>query len=158
MAPTILSLAGLPIPKNMDGVSLVAELRQPHAVKRESLSLMNFWGNSEIRELAVVTREWKYVFWSFESQQMRPTEELFHVGKDRLEMKNLVGDAKYADRLQTMRALYDKHFQHLKANVVDFHGYRKYRILFDRKATREQKAPLLKSPLKKKKRRKCAAA
>ncbi len=153
MAPTILELAGVPVPENMDGVSLVPVLNHVNGLKRKSISLMNLWGNNEIQELAVVTRDWKYIYWSYESKTMRPTEELFHVGKDRLEMKNLAGDTKHAAKLKEMRTLYDAHFRHLKQHAVDFNDYGKYKVLFDRNATRAQKTPLL-QPRGKKRRKK----
>ena len=153
MAPTILNLAGVSIPSNVDGVSLVPELSRAGAVKRESIALLNLWGNREIQEMTIVTRDWKYIYWSFESQMMKPTEELFHVGKDRLEMKNLANDPRHAATLKAMRALYDRQFRHLKANAVDYNGYTKYSVLFDRSSTLKQKAPFLKPTRKRRKKK-----
>ena len=144
MVPTILDLAGRPIPKNVDGVSLVPELKKAGAIGRKSIALVNLWGNREIQTMSVATTEWKYIYWSFESKTMRPTEELFHVGRDRREMKNLARAPGSAGKLKEMRALYDRHFTHLRQNAVAHNGYGIYKVLFDRRATLEQKEPLLK--------------
>ncbi len=144
MAPTILDFAGLPIPKNMDGVSLVPLLNDPEGVSRGSLSLVNMWGNREIQELSVVTRDWKYIYWYYGGKGFSPVEELFHIGQDRLEMKNLAGIPEYTKKLEEMRKLYDRHFQHLKEHAVDYNDYRKYGVLFNRRVPWEQKEALLK--------------
>ena len=93
--------------------------------------------------MAVVNKEWKYIYWQYEDKRMRATEELFNVGNDRLEMKNLANDKKYAKQLKQMQKLYDKHFKILAQNAVDFNNYKKYEVLFDRKSTREEKTPHL---------------
>lgn len=160
MAPTIIELAGLSVPKECDGVSLRLEIQKAGSVKRKSIALTNLWGNREIQEMAVVTPEWKYIYWSYESKTMRPTEELFHVAKDRREMKNLAGSPEHAAKLKEMRAMYDRHFAHLKSHVVDYNRYGLYKTLFNRKATLKDKAALLekirnrkRKPKRRKKRR-----
>ena len=70
-------------------------------------------------------------------------EELFHIGNDRLEMKNLVKRPDHSGKLKEMQRIYDEHFQHLKKHAVDFNGYGKYRILFDRHISWDRKQPLL---------------
>lgn len=157
MAPTILALAGVAIPDNIDGVSLVPALENAKPIPRQSIALLNLWGNREIQELSVVTKDWKYIYWSYESETMKPTEELFHVAEDRLEMKNLAADPAHAAQLARMRAIYDQHFGHLKRNAVGFNDYAKYKVLFDRGATLEQKAPLLKPRAPKRRRKRKTA-
>ena len=56
---------------------------------REVLPLFNFWGAPSAQSMAVVTPEWKYIYWYYGAGGMRPTEELFHLGQDRFEMTNL---------------------------------------------------------------------
>jgi len=141
IAPTILSYAGLTVPENMDGENLIPLIEKPKGIERESLPLMNMWGNDEIQAMSVVTTDWKYIFWQYEDEQMKSAEELYHIGNDRLEMKNEVNNPEYAQELEKMRKLYDEHFQHFVDGVVDFNDYEKYTVLFDRKATREDKAP-----------------
>ena len=144
MAPTILDFAGLPVPKHMDGVSLVSSLRDNDAYADRSLTLINMWGNPEIQEMAVVTKDWKYIYWHYGGKNYVPTEELFHIGKDRLEMSNLAKSPDYSKDLDRMRAVYDRHLQHLKQHVVPYNGYAKYAVLFDRTLSWERKQQLLK--------------
>ena len=77
----------------------------------------------------------------YEDENMEPTEELFNVGKDRLEMKNLVNER--SKELKKMRKLYDKHFAELVRNSVSFNTYKKYEVLFDRDSDAEAKRPYL---------------
>ena len=74
---------------------------------------------------------------------MQPTEELFNIGKDQLEMKNLAINPKYAKKLVDMRKLYDERYTHLSNNVVDYNDYEKYKILFNPKASSKDKKPFL---------------
>ncbi len=143
MAPTILSLAGIEIPGSMDGENLLPLLKTSDAINRNSVCLLNMWGNDEIQEMSVVTKDWKYIYWQFEDKRMKPTEELFNVGNDRLEMENLAANNEYQYKLKEMRKLYDKHFTHLVENAVDFNDYRKYEVLFNRKENVGAKASYL---------------
>ncbi len=144
MAPTILDLAGVPVPKNVDGISLVPLLTEanPKSVSRPSVALMNIWDGGN-QALSVVTQDWKYIFW-FIGAEAAPTEELFHLAEDRWEMKNLAGDVAFAKQLDTMRHLYDKHFKHLKDEGVNSHGYQPYKVLLDRHIPWSNKAQLWK--------------
>ena len=139
MAPTILSYAGVKIPENMDGESLLPLIKKSKGIKRKSITLMNMWGNDEIQEMAVVTKDWKYIYWQYEDQRMKPTEELFNVGKDRLEMENLANNPKYSKKLEKMQKLYDEHFNDFVNEVVDYHNYQKYKVLFKRNSTASEK-------------------
>ncbi|WP_139956970.1 sulfatase family protein [Flavicella sediminum] len=143
MAPTILSYAGIKIPKNMDGEALQTLIVKPKKFGREAVTLTNMWGNDEIQEMAVVTKDWKYIYWQYADHRMEPTEELFHLGKDRLEMANLASNPAYKKQLKKMRSLYDKKLKHLAKHVVKEHDYPKYKILFDRKANAAEKKPYL---------------
>ncbi|MGF1579109.1 MAG: sulfatase [Gemmataceae bacterium] len=142
MAPTILDFAGQPIPKNMDGLSLVPLLGDPKGISRKSLTLINMWGNKEIQALSVVTKDWKYIYWGYAGKGFQPVEEMFHIAKDRLEMKNLATVAAHSEKLTEMRDLYDEHFRHLKRHAVQRNKYTKYRVLFDRSVPWNAKASL----------------
>jgi arylsulfatase A-like enzyme len=91
IAPTILELAGLPIPGNVDGKSLLPLLDNPAGRVREAMLLINAWGPPPIHSLAVVTDEHKYINWPY-SHKMEAAEELYHLTTDRYEMKNLAGN------------------------------------------------------------------
>ena len=82
MAPTMLGFAGVPIPKNMDDVNLSPLLEKKEGIKRDSVTLINMWGNDGIHEMGVVTKDWIYIYWQYEDERMHPTEVLYHIGKD----------------------------------------------------------------------------
>lgn len=143
MAATIFALSGVPAPAGIDGRSLLPLLTQPQGRVREALPLFNFWGTASAQSMAVVTPEWKYIHWYYGGDGMKPTEELFHVGRDRFEMANLAGDPSQAGPLARMRRHYDEELAAIKAKVVAGHGYEDYPVLFDRTLAWEQKAPRL---------------
>ena len=94
--------------------------------------------------MAIVTPEWKYIYWYYGGDGMKPTEELFHVGNDRLEMTNSAKDENYSRELESMREHFDGELRRLKERVVQGHGYERYPVLFDRSVGWEEKAPLVK--------------
>lgn len=143
LAPTILKYASLKVPKNMDGEDLSVLIKNPKKFKRETIALTNMWGNDEIQSMGIVSKDWKYIFWQYENGKMTPTEELFNIGKDRLEMNNKVADQSYEKQLKKMRALYDIQLNMLKTEATKDHFYQKYSVLFDRKSTAEDKKPYL---------------
>ncbi len=144
MAATILALAGVAAPEDIDGKNLLPLLTDPKGQVREALPLFNFWGAKSAQSMAVVTPEWKYIFW-FYGEGMKPTEELFNVGRDEYEMTNLAGDPGYRESLNAMRASYDAELAAIKSKVVKGHGYERYPMLFDRTIPWTEKASRLRS-------------
>jgi arylsulfatase A-like enzyme len=143
IAPTILNYASLKAPSNMDGEDLNVLINNPKKFKRETIALTNMWGNDEIQSMGIVSKDWKYIFWQYEGGDMTATEELFNVGNDRLEMNNKVADQSYKKQLEKMRALYDMQLNKIKREATEDNFYQKYSVLFDRKATPEDKKPYL---------------
>ena len=76
---------------------------------------------------------------------MQPTDELFHVANDRIEMKNVAGESRYAQQLAVMQKVYDAELAAVASKVVTGHGYEPYPKLLDRSLSWDQKAPLLKA-------------
>ncbi|WP_166830833.1 sulfatase family protein [Thalassoroseus pseudoceratinae] len=138
-APTILELAGLPIPKNMDGVSLLPLLENPSGEVRERLALMNTFDKLPVHSLSVVSDGWKYTYWWYGDETMAPTEELFDLTTDPLEMTNLARDPNRLTMLRAMREKYDAELDAWKANAVPYNDYQKYGELFDRNVPWEKK-------------------
>lgn len=107
MAPTILDYAGVEIPDNMDGKSLVEIVKNPRKEVHKNISLMNVWGYPSTFSLAVVSEGIKYIYWGY-GDKMEPTEELFDLRNDPNELKDLSADPRYKAKLEQMRNLYDE--------------------------------------------------
>lgn len=129
-APTILALAGLPIPKNMDGKNLMQLYDEPDKTLRNSLNLVNVWGPKSTFSLSVVTRDLKYIYWPFEDEKMKPREELYDLKQDPMELSNV---ASIHQRSDDMRKLYHKAVEHWKSSAVPYHGYAGLDSFFARK-------------------------
>ena len=142
LCPTMLAMAGLPVPKGIDGVSLVPLLVDPKSDVRESLSLMNFWGPATTHSFGVVTKKWKYLYWYSQENNMVATEELFDLKSDGNELTNAAGDEKNEAELNRMRSIYESHLYEIKEKAIS-PTYLKYKDLFDRKQTWESKSKLL---------------
>lgn len=131
-APTILKLADVPVPNNMDGANLMDLYDNPKGSIHESLPLINVWGPDSTHSLAVVTKDWKYIYWPYAATGFEPTEELYNTAKDPLELKNLAKDPRDPANLVAMRKLYDRTHARWKEQRVPYHGYAKYDRAFDR--------------------------
>lgn len=138
-APTILELAGLPVPGNMDGHSLIPLLKNPESDIREQMMFVNTWGPPPTQSLSVLTRELKYTYWWYGDATMRPFEELYHLTRDPLEMKNLAKDSDAASMLGMMREKYDAELERWKQHAVEYNNYQQYGRLFDRNLPWDQK-------------------
>ena len=143
MPATIFALSGVPAPPDIDGKSLLPLLTDPQGQVREVLPLFNFWGIPSAQSMAVVTPQWKYIYWYYGADGMRPTEELFHLGQDRFEMANLAAEPRYATELARMRQHYDTELAAIQAKIVKGHGYEQYPTLFSRTIAWDEKVPLL---------------
>lgn len=141
--PTILELAGVSIPAGLDGRSLLPLYSDPTASVHSSLPLINVWGPKEVHSLGVVTPEWKYIFWSYAEGNFQPTEELYHLAADPLELKNLAADADHKATLVEMQRLYDQQVAAWKVLAVPYNDYRKYSTIFDRSLPWPQKRALV---------------
>ena len=131
MAPTILDLAGLKVPEGIDGVSLLPLLDNPKAAVRETAALINVWGPKAAHSYGVVTKDYKYLYWPYESGEFEATEELYHLAKDPHELTNLAPQK--GKELKEMRGRYDDAVKAWRHDGVDYNGYQPYGDIFDRK-------------------------
>lgn len=131
-APTILSLAGLSIPDNVDGRDLMPLYNDPTSKGHESLTLINVWGPKAVHSLGVVTQDWKYVYWPYDEDDFTPTEELYDLRGDRLELRNLAVEQSNAATLKMMQTRYDEAVSHWQDNAVPYHDYQRFGPIFER--------------------------
>ncbi|MEM7368552.1 MAG: sulfatase [Bacteroidota bacterium] len=106
IAPTLLSLAGLEVPKKMQGQNLLSILDGSATPWRESFYYEHLFGyNNKIPRLeGVVTPDWKYM------RYIDPTpayEQLFQTSSDPHETQNLALESAHEEQLNQMRAMYE---------------------------------------------------
>ena len=134
IAPTLLDFAGVTAPEGIDGLSLRPLLDDPKARLHDAVTLMNVWGPAAVHSLAVVTQDHKYIYWPYSKGDLKPAEELYHLAKDPLELRNLASDpGGDLDALDALHAVYDEALQHWKDHAVDYHGYAPFGKTFTRK-------------------------
>ena len=131
-APTILKLAGLPVPENMDGENLMEVYDNPKLSLHSSLPLINVWGKAPTHVLGIVTEKLKYLYWSYAADDFEVTEELYDLEKDPLELSNKASESKDSKSIKRMRRLYDQQLAHWKKESVSYNDYQRFGILFDR--------------------------
>lgn len=142
-APTILKLAGIAPPANVDGKDLMKLYDKPQSSIHESIALINVWGKTPTHALGVVTKDMKYINWSYAADGFEVTEELYHLSKDGLELKNQAKNPEYNSAMEEMRKAYDSHLSHWQAEAVSYNKYKEYGTLFDRNVSWSEKAKLL---------------
>jgi N-acetylglucosamine-6-sulfatase len=107
IAPTFLELAGAPVPKSVQGRSLLPLLRNPKTPWRTSILTEYFQERSFQRVptwQSVRTDRWKYIHYT----NLDEMDELYDLKSDRYEMKNLVKERKAQVALNEMKAELEK--------------------------------------------------
>ena len=135
IAPTILALAGLEAPDNMDGISFLPVMEDSKKEIREFLPVVNFWGTTPTQALSIQTERYKYIYWPYEGDDMKSAEELYDKENDSYEKVNLVGKSKYKKVLAEMRTYYDEQVAIIKRDGVDYNKYDWYKTYLDRHVT-----------------------
>lgn len=116
IAPTIVAMAGLPVPGEMQGMDLSPVLRDPAVPGREDWYYEHdvataSKGKPLPRCEGVRTERWKYIRY----KDTDPVEEeLFDLQTDPLEEHNLAGTPAHAERLNALRARCDALRRELK--------------------------------------------
>ncbi|MEW4561836.1 sulfatase [Bremerella sp. JC770] len=137
-APTILELAGLPVPANMDGQSLLPLLQDPNNGGHDQMAFINVFGPLPTHSLTCLTPRYKYTYWWFANDKMKPVEELFDTKNDPLELTNLAAQPKSEEALTEMRKRYDLELEKWKNEAVDYNDYQRYGTLFDRDSSSDK--------------------
>jgi len=115
IAPTILDMAGIPAPEEMDGMSLYSQLRGEDATSRTDF----FMEHVDIIKVktpipdsrGVRTKDWKYIHYVNVEPEV---EELYHVENDPLEAENLITDPNYDSIKNQMRERYATYLDELQ--------------------------------------------
>ena len=113
LAPTMLDLAGIPVPAAMQGRSLKPVLE---GVTPQDWRTEFFYEHHSVKSRippseAVRTQRWKYIRW------MEPNplvEELYDLEADPLEEQNLIAEAKHAEVLKELREKWAAYREKLK--------------------------------------------
>ena len=109
VAPTILRMAGVPVPDSMQGVDLIALLKNEIPARQDFFYQHYFMGSPRIPKVeGVVTTDFKYMNYIEHGY-----EELFDVKHDPHETINLAKEANYRMELLKLR----KRYQELKKAV-----------------------------------------
>jgi arylsulfatase A-like enzyme len=134
-APTILDFAGIPVPRRMDGRSLVPLLENPSQKIHDNIMLIQNWGISQSETnkcLAVVKDDYKYIFWPYADKNLEPAEELYNLAADPIEAQNVLKtDSPMPEILARMRKIYDSNLAFWTANAVS-EPYKRHKVLFSR--------------------------
>lgn len=101
---TILDLAGVRIPANYQGKSLLPVIKG-EPLNRDTVLIEHLWDFENIPPSeGLRTAEWKY----FRYVNDKSVEELYHLAVDPLETNNLAKDPKQAPRMATFRKALDR--------------------------------------------------
>jgi arylsulfatase A-like enzyme len=116
IAPTILELAGLDVPGNMQGISLVPLLKGEGEQVRAEIFYEAPESNLGSYPLyAIRTKQWKYIQ-TFDNQDPSRLifEEIYHLEDDPCEMNNLAGEEKVAEILNLFSGKVDLYRNYLR--------------------------------------------
>lgn len=108
VAPTILNIAGIPVPSEMNGMSLFPLIRGKKAAKRTDF----FMEHVHVVEVehpipdsrGVRSAEWKYIRYVNVDPEV---EEMYHLTTDPMETKNLVNDVNCLEIKNNLKGRYD---------------------------------------------------
>jgi len=100
VAPTLLDLAGIPIPVQMQGRSFMGSLRKDIVLDGRDIFCEHLWNNPQIPQSECLrSAGWKYIRYLKHPEY----EELYNLNDDPHESRNLAFDAEHAPRLQMFR-------------------------------------------------------
>lgn len=117
MAPTILELAGIKIPQNIQGKSIVPLLTSDNSIWRDAFVYegLGTYGGA-LPNLTVITKKFRYIV-TYENEQLNKVvfRELYDQVNDPDEMVNLVEDVSYFQQINTMDEIIKAH----KENILN---------------------------------------
>lgn len=145
LAPTMLDYAGVDIPENMDGVSLVPIMDGSATKVKDHMMINNVWGINTTHCLSVLKDHYKYIYWYYADHGLQAEEEMYNLKDDPQEMNNLATDENASDKLEEMRLLYDAYVEKWKNECTQVvkNNYIEYGVLFDRHKSWAEKVDLV---------------
>jgi arylsulfatase A-like enzyme len=118
MAPTILELAGIKIPENIQGKSIVPLLDGDNSGWRDAFVYegLGTYGGAQ-PNLTVITKNFRYIV-TYENDQLNKVvfRELYDQVNDPAEMVNLADDLSFSQKIKKMNEIIKMH----KINVLNF--------------------------------------
>jgi len=115
VAPTILDLAGMDIPKIMQGRSLMPLMREEKIDWRTKVFCEHLWDHPEIPQSECIrTDRWKYIRYP----QHLDFEELYDLEEDPVEKNNLADDRQYRTVLLDLQRLCEQKIHSLRNSKV----------------------------------------
>jgi arylsulfatase A-like enzyme len=103
IAPTILNLAGVPIPSSMQGTDLLTSTKNADSARKDFFYEHTYMGSPKLPKVeGVVTEEFKYMKFTEHGY-----EQLFNTETDPKETTNLADDKAYAVVLDKLRKRYE---------------------------------------------------
>lgn len=130
VAATILDLAGIAPPSDMDGQSLLPLVHGKQDAVREFLPIFNMWGTRGTTFMSIVSETHKYVYWPY-GEEFQPAEELFDLARDPYELKSALFDSSQFGALEKMRSAYQAQLADFKENTVPYNGYPPFATILD---------------------------
>jgi len=104
IAPTILDIAGVPIPSEMDGLSLYPLIKGENCKLRDEFFLEHVGVIDAFRPIpdsvGVRTENWKYIKYVNVEPEI---EELYDLNADPMESRNLINNSKHSKVLDRLR-------------------------------------------------------
>ena len=112
IAPTVLELAGLRVPKWIDGKSLSALLREPSATGswRQSLLYEYYW-EAQFPQTPTMFCLRGHRYKLIQYHGVWDTDELYDIAADPLETRNLISSPQHQQRVSQMRRALYQHLQ-----------------------------------------------
>ena len=112
--PTLCELSGLPVPKYLDGISLVPAIDHPTTPLRKYALSQYPRQNATIMGYSIRTSRFRYTEWMKDSyrtnipydQKYLIASELYDYLKDPMETKSLIDDPQYIKQKQEMKKLF----------------------------------------------------
>ena len=100
VAPTILSLAGIDVPEDKQGINALSLLKDIKPVRNDFFYEHNLNIGSIPKSEALVSKQYKYIIY----HELNPVfEEFYDLEKDPHEMNNLIGNPAYEDKIAEIK-------------------------------------------------------